>query len=84
MSKKGIHNTFIMCSKIIILYFNLLSTLSEERQNLVDVETQFGHRDCKFYSIPLEDHLLLIGDNILFQYDYSENGLNLMSEFSLN
>jgi len=34
--------------------------------------------------IPLENHLLLVGDNILFQYNYADDGLNLLSEFSLN
>ncbi len=34
--------------------------------------------------IPKENHLLMIGDNTLFQYTYSANGLDLLSEFSLN
>ena len=37
-----------------------------------------------FDVIPREDLLLLIGDEILTQYTYEENGLNLVSSFSLN
>lgn len=37
-----------------------------------------------FDVIPMESHLLLIGDNTLFQYNYSEKGVTLLSEFSLN
>jgi len=37
-----------------------------------------------FDVIPLESHLIMIGDNILYQYNYEENGLSLISEFSLN
>jgi hypothetical protein len=37
-----------------------------------------------FDVVPLKSHLLLIGDNTLFQYNYSENGATLLSEFSLN
>ena len=34
--------------------------------------------------IPLDERLLMIGDNELFQYEYSDNGLDLLSKFSLN
>jgi len=37
-----------------------------------------------FDVIPLDNHLLLIGDNTLFQYSYSSDGLDLLSEFHLN
>jgi len=37
-----------------------------------------------FDVIPLEERLLMIGDNELFQYKYSDNGLDLLSKFSLN
>ncbi|MCB0459215.1 MAG: hypothetical protein KDC74_04260 [Flavobacteriaceae bacterium] len=33
--------------------------------------------------IPLEDHLLMIGDNMLYQYEYGEGGILLISKFSL-
>jgi len=37
-----------------------------------------------FDVIPLESHLLLIGDNTLFQYNYLGDGVSLLSEYSLN
>ena len=33
--------------------------------------------------IPLENSLLLIGDNILYQYEYTENSVNLISTYQL-
>ncbi len=37
-----------------------------------------------FDVIPMENNLLLIGDNTLFQYSYSNNSLDLLSEYHLN
>ena len=37
-----------------------------------------------FDVIPLEDRLLMIGDNELSQYEYTVDGLDLISKFSLN
>ncbi len=37
-----------------------------------------------FDVIPLEDRLLAIADNILYQYTYEENGLTLLSEFVID
>ena len=37
-----------------------------------------------FDVIPRQNQLLLIGDNTLFQYNYSDNGLSLLSEYHLN
>ncbi len=34
--------------------------------------------------IPMTNNLLMIGDNILYQYNYSDEGLDLLSEFPLN
>lgn len=34
--------------------------------------------------IPMENQLLMIGDKILYQYKYSNNGITLLSEFKLN
>ena len=34
--------------------------------------------------IPLENSLLMIGDNTLFQYEYSDDGIELLSNFSMN
>ena len=33
--------------------------------------------------IPMEDHLLMIGDKTLYQYNYSSEGLTLLSQFLL-
>jgi hypothetical protein len=37
-----------------------------------------------FDVIPLEDRLLAIADNILYQYTYEADGLTLLSEFVIN
>ena len=37
-----------------------------------------------FDVIPLDSHLLMIGENVLYQYTYEEEGINLLSQFSLN
>ncbi|MDY7395345.1 hypothetical protein UMM65_08835 [Aureibaculum sp. 2210JD6-5] len=34
--------------------------------------------------IPLEEHLLMIGDKILYQYKYQDEGIALLSKFSLD
>ncbi len=34
--------------------------------------------------IPLEERLLMIGDDIMYQYKYMDDGLTLLSQFSLN
>jgi len=34
--------------------------------------------------IPMEDHLFMIGEDVLYQYTYSIEGVNLLSQFSLN
>ena len=34
--------------------------------------------------IPMENQLLMIGDKILYQYKYSNDGITLLSEFKLN
>jgi len=34
--------------------------------------------------IPLDDRLLMVGDNILYQYSYKGNEINLISSFTLN
>ena len=56
--------------------------------NKIDVENLelLDHfKDINTYDvIPLDERLLMIGDNELFQYDYSDNGLELISKFSLN
>ncbi|MEN8125405.1 MAG: hypothetical protein ABFR32_09780 [Bacteroidota bacterium] len=37
-----------------------------------------------FDVIPLENNLLMIGEEVLYQYTYSDEGINLLSQFSLN
>ncbi len=34
--------------------------------------------------IPLEEHLLMIGDGVLYQYEYLENDIRLLSQLQLN
>ena len=36
-----------------------------------------------FDVIPLENHLLMIGDGVLYQYQYENNSINLISSFDL-
>lgn len=36
-----------------------------------------------FDVIPLENNLLMIGEDVLYQYKYNHEGINLLSEFSL-
>jgi hypothetical protein len=33
--------------------------------------------------IPLETHLLMVGDGVLYQYNYQDAGLELISELAL-
>ena len=51
-----------------------------ENLELLDHFTNINTYDV----IPLDERLLMIGDNELFQYKYSDNGLELISKFSLN
>ncbi|NER18784.1 LVIVD repeat-containing protein [Spongiivirga citrea] len=37
-----------------------------------------------FDVVPLQNHLLMIGDGVLYQYTYEQNSISLLSEFSLN
>ena len=56
--------------------------------NKIDVEEleMIDHfKEINTYDvIPLDERLLMIGDNELFQYNYAESGLDLISKFSLN
>ena len=36
-----------------------------------------------FDVIPLQDHLLMVGDDILYQYEYSPEGISLMNTLPL-
>jgi len=37
-----------------------------------------------FDVIPLQDHLLMVGDEILYQYEYLQSGINLISSMDLD
>jgi hypothetical protein len=37
-----------------------------------------------FDVIPMEDNLLMIGEKVLYQYEYLENKIKLISTFKLN
>ena len=37
-----------------------------------------------FDVVRLGDHLLMIGEDMLYQYTYTEEGISLLSQFSLN
>jgi hypothetical protein len=47
------------------------------------LEQQFKNIQSKDV-IPLEDILIMIGDNVLYQYDYNDNTVNLISTYKLS
>jgi len=56
-----------------------------DKTNVEDLELIDHFTDIDTYDvIPLEERLLMIGDNVLFQYEYSDEGIDLLSQFSLN
>lgn len=55
------------------------------KTDVEDLKLLDHFKDINTYDvIPLDERLLMIGDNELFQYEYSDNGLDLLSKFSLN
>ncbi len=56
-----------------------------DKSNTPDL-TQVQHFQdiTTFDVIPLQQHLLMIGDEVLYQYLYSDTGLDLISTFSLD
>ncbi|AOW21675.1 LVIVD repeat-containing protein [Urechidicola croceus] len=55
------------------------------RENVEDLDLLNTFENVIAYDvIPMENHLLMIGGNKLVQYNYSDNGLELLSQFSLN
>jgi hypothetical protein len=55
------------------------------KSNIENLELLDHFKDINTFDvIPLEDRLLMIGDKELFQYTYSDNGIDLLSKFSLN
>ena len=56
-----------------------------DTKNTPNLELTDHFQDINTYDvIPLEEVLLMIGDNTLFQYTYKGNEINLLSSFSLN
>ena len=56
-----------------------------DTKNTPNLELIDHFQDINTYDvIPLEDVLLMVGDNTLFQYTYKGNEINLLSTFSLN
>lgn len=56
-----------------------------DTQNTPNLELIDHFQDINTYDvIPLEDVLLMVGDNTLFQYTYKGNEISLLSTFSLN
>ena len=55
------------------------------KTDIENLELVDHFKDIKTFDvIPLEERLLMIGDEALFQYIYADNGLELISKFSLN
>ena len=56
-----------------------------DTKNTPNLELTDHFQDINTYDvIPLEEVLLMVGDNTLFQYTYKGNEVNLLSSFSLN
>jgi hypothetical protein len=56
-----------------------------DTKNTPNLELTDYFQDINTYDvIPLEEVLLMVGDNTLFQYTYKGNEINLLSSFSLN
>ncbi len=56
-----------------------------DKTNVEDLQLVDHFKDINTFDvIPLEDHLLMIGEEVLYQYTYSDGGINLLSQFSLN
>lgn len=55
------------------------------KTNIEDLELLNTFKNITAFDvIPRQNQLLLIGDNTLFQYNYLDNGLSLLSEYHLN
>ena len=56
-----------------------------DKTNVEDLQLVDHFKDINTFDvIPLEDHLFMIGEEVLYQYTYSDGGINLLSQFSLN
>ncbi len=56
-----------------------------DKTNVEDIQlVNYFDNIITYDVIPLEDHLLMIGEDVLYQYTYTDNGINLLSQFYLN
>jgi len=56
-----------------------------DKTNVEDLQLVDHFKDINTFDvIPLDNHLLMIGEEVLYQYTYSDGGINLLSQFSLN
>jgi hypothetical protein len=56
-----------------------------DTSNVPDLEALQNFQNITTFDvIPLQDHLLMVGEGILYQYSYSDTGIELISSMSLN
>jgi len=54
------------------------------KENVEDLKLLESYSNITAYDVvPLKSRLMMIGEGVLYQYNYVNNGLNLISEFSL-
>jgi hypothetical protein len=54
------------------------------KANVLDLKLVNHFADIQTYDvIPLNEHLLMVGDNHLYQYEYLDDHIQLLSSFSL-
>ena len=54
------------------------------KENVLDLKLVNHFEEIQTYDvIPLSNQLLMVGDQVLYQYEYLENQIRLLSEFSL-
>nr|WP_299387810.1 hypothetical protein [Allomuricauda sp.] len=56
-----------------------------DKTDVMELE-QLNHFEdiVTFDVIPLESHLIMVGDGVLYQYEYLDDGIKLMSQIGLN
>ncbi|MFP2997168.1 hypothetical protein ABN763_14725 [Spongiivirga sp. MCCC 1A20706] len=56
-----------------------------DKTNVDDLQQLSHFKDINTFDVvPLQNHLLMIGDGVLYQYTYEEAAISLISEFHLN
>lgn len=56
-----------------------------DKTNIDNLQLINHFRDINTYDvIPMENHLLMIGEKVLYQYTYTDGGISLLSQFSLD